>query len=79
MLGAEHRAAIAGGDGHGKPLGEGIAELHFDEPVRRWEPEGAGVRVFTDDGDYHARERTAGADVDVCFGGRIAVTLIKLL
>ena len=25
------------------------------------------------DGDYHARERTAGADVDVCFGGRIAV------
>ena len=31
------------------------------------------------DGDYHARERTAGADVDVCFGGRIAVTLIKLL
>ena len=31
------------------------------------------------DGDYHARERTAGADVDVCFGGRIAVTAIKLL
>jgi 5'-nucleotidase len=31
------------------------------------------------DGDYHARERIAGADVDVCFGGRIAVTLIKLL
>lgn len=31
------------------------------------------------DGDYHARERTAGADVDVCFDGRIAVTLIKLL
>jgi 5'-nucleotidase len=31
------------------------------------------------DGDYHARERTTGADVDVCFGGRIAVTLVKLL
>ena len=31
------------------------------------------------DGDYHARERSDGADVDVCFGGRIAVTLIKLL
>jgi 5'-nucleotidase len=31
------------------------------------------------DGDYHARERTAGADVDVCFSGRIAVTTIKLL
>ena len=31
------------------------------------------------DGDYHNRRRTAGADVDLCFGGRIAVTLIKLL
>jgi len=31
------------------------------------------------DGDYHQRNRTAGADVDVCFGGRIAVTRIRLL
>jgi 5'-nucleotidase len=31
------------------------------------------------DGDYHSRNRAAGADVDVCFGGRIAVALIKLL
>jgi 5'-nucleotidase len=31
------------------------------------------------DGDYHRRERTPGADVDVCFGGRIAVTKIRLL
>ena len=31
------------------------------------------------DGDYHGRSRAPGADVDVCFGGRIAVTLIKLL
>jgi len=30
------------------------------------------------DGNYHSRERTAGADVDVCFGGRIAVTAIRL-
>ena len=30
------------------------------------------------DGDYHARQRTRGADVDVCFGGRIAVTAIRL-
>jgi len=30
------------------------------------------------DGDYHARQRTPGADVDVCFGGRIAVTAIRL-
>jgi 5'-nucleotidase len=31
------------------------------------------------DGDYHARERKPGADVEVCFGGRIAVTKIRLL
>jgi 5'-nucleotidase len=30
-------------------------------------------------GDYQARRRAAGADVDVCFGGRVAVTLIRLL
>jgi 5'-nucleotidase len=31
------------------------------------------------DGDYHARQRQPGADVDVCFGGRIAVTEVRLL
>lgn len=31
------------------------------------------------DGEYHARDRVPGADVDVCFGGRIAVTLVRLL
>ncbi len=30
-------------------------------------------------GDYHARNRSAGADVDVCFSGNISVTQIKLL
>ncbi len=30
------------------------------------------------DGDYHARERTPGADVDVCFRGNIAITEIRL-
>ncbi|HET6409501.1 MAG TPA: 5'/3'-nucleotidase SurE [Chthoniobacteraceae bacterium] len=30
------------------------------------------------DGDYHNRMRTEGADVDTCFGGRIAVTSIRL-
>jgi 5'-nucleotidase len=30
------------------------------------------------DGDYHARQRTPGADVDVCFSGRIAVSEIRL-
>jgi 5'-nucleotidase len=31
------------------------------------------------DGDYHSRTRAAGSDVDVCFGGRISVTAIRLL
>ena len=30
-------------------------------------------------GDYNLRHRTPGADVDVCFGGRIAVTAVRLL
>jgi 5'-nucleotidase len=30
------------------------------------------------DGDYQARRRTPGADVDTCFGGQIAVTEIRL-
>ncbi len=29
-------------------------------------------------GDYQARARVTGSDVDVCFGGRIAVTLVRL-
>jgi 5'-nucleotidase len=31
------------------------------------------------DGDYHGRKRVPGGDVDVCFGGRIAVTKTRLL
>jgi 5'-nucleotidase len=31
------------------------------------------------DGDYHLRKRLPGGDVDVCFGGQIAVTRIRLL
>ena len=30
-------------------------------------------------GDYQLRERTSGADVDTCFGGRITVTAVRLL
>jgi 5'-nucleotidase len=30
-------------------------------------------------GDYHLRHRTPGADVDVCFSGRIALTEVRLL
>jgi 5'-nucleotidase len=30
------------------------------------------------DGDYHTREKNAGTDVDVCFGGKIAVTIVRL-
>jgi 5'-nucleotidase len=33
---------------------------------------------FHYDGDYFARGREPGCDVDVCFGGRIAVTQIRL-
>jgi 5'-nucleotidase len=29
-------------------------------------------------GDYHLRSRAPGADVDVCFGGRIAITAVRL-
>jgi 5'-nucleotidase len=35
--------------------------------------------AFHYDGNYHGRSREAGSDVDVCFGGRIAVTRIALL
>jgi 5'-nucleotidase len=30
-------------------------------------------------GDYRLRQRTPGADVDICFSGRIAVTAVRLL
>ena len=30
------------------------ADLHYNEPVRRWHPDGEGVRVFTDSGEYTA-------------------------
>jgi 5'-nucleotidase len=34
--------------------------------------------LFYYDGNYHQRPRTPGCDVDVCFGGRIAVTRLNL-
>jgi 5'-nucleotidase len=34
-------------------------------------------RLFYD-GNYHARQRTPGRDVDVCFNGHIAVTRLNL-
>lgn len=39
------------------------AELHYDEPVTRWEPASDGVRVFTARGHYEAHQLivTAGA------------------
>jgi 5'-nucleotidase len=30
-------------------------------------------------GDYHLRHRTPEADVDVCFGGQISITKVRLL
>jgi 5'-nucleotidase len=38
--------------------------------------EEAGLLHYS--GDYHQRRRELGSDVDVCFGGRIAVTQIRL-
>src|SRR5262249_41105782 len=34
---------------------------------------------FAYDGDYRGRPRHPGADVDVCFRGQIAVSLLRLL
>jgi 5'-nucleotidase len=34
--------------------------------------------LFHYDGDYHGRQRHRGTDVDVCFGGRIAVSELRL-
>jgi 5'-nucleotidase len=38
--------------------------------------EADGLLVY--DGDYHRRGRVPGADVDVCFGGKVAVTRIAI-
>jgi len=35
--------------------------------------------LFHYNGDYHQRRRIPGSDVDVCFGGRIAVSKVTLL
>jgi 5'-nucleotidase len=33
----------------------------------------------TYDGDYHDRARVPGADVEICFGGRVAISRIRIL
>lgn len=38
--------------------------------------EGDGTHYY--DGDYQTRQRKRGADVDVCFGGSISVTVVRL-
>lgn len=53
----------------------------FCEPCTRPLPmayveEEGGYRY--DSGSYHTRERTPGADVDVCFGGNIAISRLSL-
>ncbi len=50
------------------PLDTGPLPLSFRESEGRYHYNGV----------YHNRSRIAGADVDVCFGGRIAVTLLSL-
>ncbi|HEY5813504.1 MAG TPA: hypothetical protein VIT23_12730, partial [Terrimicrobiaceae bacterium] len=44
-------------------------------PLSYRHEEGSGLFY---DGVYHSRERACGSDVDICFGGRISVTEIKL-
>lgn len=44
-------------------------------PLSYRHAEGEGMYY---DGDYQARKRVAGSDVDVCFRGEIAVTAIRL-
>jgi 5'-nucleotidase len=47
---------------------------HHPLPVAfREEAEG-----FVYEGNYHTRPRSAASDIDVCFGGAIAVTLLRL-
>lgn len=45
------------------------AELHYEEPTLRWEPEGEGIRVITTEGEYRARQLivTAGAWITALF------------
>ena len=42
----------------------------------RYEDGGPGLLRYA--GDYHERPRVEGSDVDVCFGGNIAVTLASI-
>lgn len=51
------------------PLDTGPLPLSYRETEGRYRYNGV----------YHDRTRMAGADVDVCFGGRIAVTLLSIL
>jgi 5'-nucleotidase len=50
------------------PLDPGPLPLSFRQESDLWHY----------DGDYHGRARVEGSDVDVCFGGRIAVTRLAL-
>lgn len=45
------------------------AELRYEEPMLRWEPEGDGIRVLTAEGEYRARQLivTAGAWISALF------------
>jgi 5'-nucleotidase len=61
--------------GHGEP---GVVECPLDPhplPLSYRHDEDSHLCY---NGDYHARQRAPGTDVDVCFGGNIAVTEIRL-
>jgi 5'-nucleotidase len=50
-----------------------VCPLDFEPLQVRFEREAGGYRYS---GDYHGRPRTRGYDVEQCFAGKIAVTLI---
>ncbi|MCH2374776.1 MAG: 5'/3'-nucleotidase SurE [Planctomycetes bacterium] len=50
--------------------------LRVEFTVERQQSDRSLIATFS--GDYHSRERQPGRDVDVCFGGEIAVTKVPL-
>lgn len=59
------------------PLDVAFASEGKREPIDRERAASGALRVqFT--GNYHGRQRDVGRDVDVCFGGAVAVTRVPL-
>jgi 5'-nucleotidase len=61
-----------------KPVYCGLDLCPLDVGFRTGDPIGECGTTLHYTGKYHGRERTAGRDVQVCFGGAIAITRIPL-